>query len=465
MRDASAEIQRKMEEAGLSSAAIHAFLHQYKKVLLNEAGLIPEDSLIPVEDLPSIAGQPEPGDASALAAQTVLLKLNGGLGTSMGLEKAKSLLRVRGDLTFLDIIVRQYLHLRSNVAPQLALFFMNSFSTSADTAIALRKYPELGDPAKLELMQNRVPKIDVKSLAPIDWPDNPSLEWCPPGHGDLYPSLLGSGLLDQLIAAGKQYLFVSNSDNLGATLDMRLLTFFARSGAPFLMEVTARTAADRKGGHLGRRRSDGRLLLRESAQCPEQDLSAFQDIERHRFFNTNNIWIRLEALQAELNSGNGLLPLPLIRNEKNVDPRDKKTPGVFQLETAMGAAIECFDGAAAIQVPRNRFAPVKTTADLLGVRSDAYELSPEFRLELIPDRNSTPPVIKLDERYKLVDRFEDLVSEGVPSLARCESLTIEGNLKFKPGAVIAGNVKFVNRGETAKTVESGIYENCELTFS
>src|SRR6266446_623574 len=190
MRDASAEIQRKMEEAGLSSAAIHAFLHQYRKVLLNDAGLIPEGSLIPVEDLPSIGGQPEPGDTSALAAQTVLLKLNGGLGTSMGLEKAKSLLRVRGDLTFLDIIVRQYLHLRSSVAPQLALFFMNSFSTSDDTAKALRRYPELGDPRKLELMQNKVPKIDVKSLAPVAWPDNPLLEWCPPGHGDIYPSLL-----------------------------------------------------------------------------------------------------------------------------------------------------------------------------------------------------------------------------------------------------------------------------------
>ena len=100
-------------------------------------------------------------------------------------------------------------------------------------------------------MQNKVPKIDVKSLAPIDWPPNPSLEWCPPGHGDIYPSLLGSELLDELLNEGKNFLFVSNSDNLGATLDLRLLDFFARSGAPFLMEVTARTAADRKGGHLG----------------------------------------------------------------------------------------------------------------------------------------------------------------------------------------------------------------------
>ena len=155
-------------------------------------------------------------------------------------------------------------------------------------------------------------------------------------------------------------------------------------------------------------------MLRESAQCPEEDLAAFQDIERHRYFNTNNLWIRLDALRAELDRGDGLLPLPLIRNEKTIDPRDKSTPKVFQLETAMGAAIECFDGARAIEVQRNRFSPVKTTADLLAVRSDAYELDAEFRLELRPERNGVPPVVKLSDHYKLVDQFEPLVTRGSP---------------------------------------------------
>jgi len=465
MSDATLEIQAKMKEAGLSAAAIQAFLHQYRKLVVDESGLIPESSLAPVEDLPIVAEQPDPGDISTLAAETAVLKLNGGLGTGMGLERAKSLLRVRGDLTFLDVIVRQYLNLRLNIAPRLTLIFMNSFSTSGDTAEALGHYPELGNPENLELMQNKVPKIDVKSLKPAEWPRNPSLEWCPPGHGDIYPSLLGSGMLDRLLASGKRYLFVSNSDNLGATLDMRLLTFFARSGAPFLMEVTARTEADRKGGHLARRKSDGRLLLRESAQCPDQDVGAFQDIKQHRFFNTNNLWIHLNALQAELERGNGLLPLPLIRNEKTIDPRDKTTPKVFQLETAMGAAIECFEGAVAVQVPRSRFAPVKSTADLLSVRSDAYELDPEFRLKLICDRSGTPPNVKLEDRYKLVDQFEKLVFEGVPSLARCRSLTVEGNLKFGRGVVIVGDVKFLNPGGRMKTVSAGIYENREVVFS
>jgi UTP--glucose-1-phosphate uridylyltransferase len=462
MEDTISQITTKMEAAGVSAPAIQAFLYQYRKLEQSEAGLIPEDSIVPVESLPSIEHRPLPSDASKLAAQTVVLKLNGGLGTSMGLEKAKSLLRVRGELTFLDVIVRQFLHLRETVSPKLGLLFMNSFSTSSDTLAALSNYPQLGDAQRLELMQNRVPKIEAKSLAPIEWPQNPSLEWSPPGHGDIYPSLLGSGLFEQFLDAGKRFLFVSNSDNLGATLDLGVLHFFAHSGAPFLMEVTSRTLADRKGGHLARRISDQRLLLRESAQCRTEDLEAFQDIERHRYFNTNNLWIRLDALRTELDRGNGLLPLPLIRNEKTVDPRDKSTPKVFQLETAMGAAIECFESAGAIEVPRSRFSPVKSTADLLGVRSDAYELGAEFRLVLRSERNGVPPIVRLDDHYKLMDQFEELFANSVPSLIRCRSLTIEGKVHFEAGIEVVGDVKFVSRDAHTKSVRAGVYQDCEI---
>jgi len=464
MEDLPSQIRSKMEAAGLSSAALRAFLYQYRKLAGDEAGLIPESSIAPVENLPSIEDETVSGEESELVAQTVFLKLNGGLGTGMGLEKAKSLLRVRDEFTFLDIIARQFLHLRSAAASQLRLVFMNSFSTSGDTRAALARYPELGDPKQLELMQNRVPKIDVKTLAPAEWPQNRSLEWCPPGHGDLYTALLGSGLLERLLNEGKKYLFVSNSDNLGATLDLRLLGFFANSGAPFLMEVTNRTAADRKGGHLARKKADQRLLLRESAQCPEEDLGDFQNIERHRYFNTNNLWIRLDALRAVLEEGDGLLPLPLIRNEKTIDPRDKSTPKVYQLETAMGAAIECFDGAGAIEVSRDRFAPVKTTADLLAVRSDAYELDSEFKLVLRPERSDVPPVVNLSDHYKLVDQFETLIAFGVPSLMRCRCLTIEGKMIFEPGVEIVGEVKFVAQGEETKAVPSGTYQDGEVTL-
>src|SRR5262249_55062044 len=152
------------------------------------------------------------------------------------------------------------------------------------------------------------------TFEPAVWPTSPENEWCPPGHGDLYPVLAGSGALDRLLADGVNFLFVSNSDNLGATLDPKLLKWFADSGAPFAMEVTARTPSDRKGGHLALR--DGKLLLRESAQCPDEDMGAFQDITRHRYFNTNNLWLRLDRLAEMLSASGGFLPLPVIQNKK-----------------------------------------------------------------------------------------------------------------------------------------------------
>ncbi|HEY5812193.1 MAG TPA: UTP--glucose-1-phosphate uridylyltransferase, partial [Terrimicrobiaceae bacterium] len=270
---------------------------------------------------------------------------------------------------------------------------------------------------------------------------DPDMEWCPPGHGDLYPAILGSGMLDRLLKEGYLYLFVSNSDNLGATMDPALLQWFASSDMPFLMEVTARTAADRKGGHIAKRASDGQLLLRESAQTSEEDMGFFQDIDRHRYFNTNNLWLRLDRLAEALESNGGLLPLPVIRNEKTVDPRNKKSPKVYQLETAMGAAIECFAGAGAVVVPRTRFAPVKTTSDLLALRSDAYVISPDGRAMLAPERKGIPPEIDLDgDHFKLVDQLDTALAGGVPSLLNCRRLTVRGPVRFSSTDRFEGDV-------------------------
>ena len=460
MGDIECELRAKMSEVG--SAATEAFLFQYRKLEKRETGLIPESAIAPIESLPAAPSSAPQDRINALVGKTVILKLNGGLGTGMGLEQAKSLLRVRGEQTFLDIIVRQYLRLRSEVGQGIELLLMNSFSTSADTREALLRYPELGDPACHELLQNKVPKISADTLRPVAWPANPALEWCPPGHGDIYPALAGSGVLDRLLSGGKQFLFVSNADNLGATLDLAILNYFAESGAPFLMEVTRRTAADRKGGHLARRRETGRLLLRESAQCPEEDMAVFQDIDRYRFFNTNNLWIRLEALKEAITENHGFIPLPLIQNQKTVDPRDKKSPKVYQLETAMGAAIESFADAQALEVRRDRFAPVKTTADLLAVRSDAYVLDDRFRLHLLPERHGQPPIISLSNEYKLVDALEELVRDEVPSLRACRSLKIAGLWRFEPGVIIRGNVAFRNPTNERKTISAGVYADRSL---
>ncbi|HEY5812810.1 MAG TPA: UTP--glucose-1-phosphate uridylyltransferase [Terrimicrobiaceae bacterium] len=441
MNSSFTPFREKMQSAGLSKAAIAAFERSFSLLARNESGLIPESSIAPIEELPNYEQISQGGIDAGLLAKTVMLKLNGGLGTGMGLEKAKSLLPVRDGHTFLDLIVHQVLAARKQTGAKLRFLLMNSFSTSDDTRAHLARYPELGDPADLELLQNKVPKIAVDTLTPIEWSPDPDMEWCPPGHGDLYPAILGSGMLDRLLKEGYLYLFVSNSDNLGATMDPALLQWFASSDMPFLMEVTARTAADRKGGHIAKRASDGQLLLRESAQTSEEDMGFFQDIDRHRYFNTNNLWLRLDRLAEALESNGGLLPLPVIRNEKTVDPRNKKSPKVYQLETAMGAAIECFAGAGAVVVPRTRFAPVKTTSDLLALRSDAYVISPDGRAMLAPERKGIPPEIDLDgDHFKLVDQLDTALAGGVPSLLNCRRLTVRGPVRFSSADRFEGDV-------------------------
>ena len=171
-------------------------------------------------------------------------------------------------------------------------------------------------------------------------------------------------------------------------------------------------------------------------------MEAFQDVSRHRYFNCNTLWVSLPALKKQLADGGGVLELPMIVNRKTVDPTDSSSPAVIQLETAMGAAIDVFEGAAAVRVPRSRFVPVKTSADLLALRSDAYVMAPGPRVELAPERNGTPPVIELDSKhYKLVPDLERHFPGGTPSLVACDRLTIEGDVSFGSGVVVRGSVR------------------------
>lgn len=449
----------KMREAGLPASAVASFDRAWRQAASGTSGLMPETSLEPADGIPDLAGiEPAAPDAS-LIDRLCVIKLNGGLGTGMGLDRAKSLMMVKDGMNFLDFIARQILHLRSSHGTRGPRFLlMDSFSTSADTLAHLERYPDLSRGAALEFLQNKVPKILTGTLEPVSWPADPAMEWCPPGHGDIYPALSGSGLLDQLAGQGIEYLFVSNSDNLGATVDPVLLGHFASSRLSFLMEVAERTPSDRKGGHLARRRSDGRLVLREVAQCPDEDSEAFQDIRRHRFFNTNNLWLRVSDLRSALSEHGGALPLPLIVNAKTVDPRDARSPEVLQLESAMGAAIECFPRAGAVLVPRTRFAPVKTTGDLLALRSDAYVVTSDHRLELAPERGGTPPEVVLDASHcKLVAGLERVFPSGAPSLRSCTRIAVKGPWVFEAGVVCEGEVEFVNDSALPATVRPGIY--------
>jgi UTP--glucose-1-phosphate uridylyltransferase len=433
---------QKMRDNGVSDVGMATFAHYFELLRAGDAGQLAESEIQPVAELPDADALPEDAEGAREALQrTVVIKLNGGLGTSMGMTAPKSLLEVKDGLTFLDVVVRQILDLRARTGARLPLVLMNSFATRAPSLRALAAYPELGvDGIPGDFVQSKVPKLRAGDLAPVDWPDDPAFEWAPPGHGDLYPSLLGSGLLEALLDAGYAYAFVANVDNLGAVMDERILAWFAREEVTFAMEVADRTPADRKGGHLARRAASGGLVLREVAQTPAADLGAFQDIARHRFFNTNTLWVDLRALAAVLRERGGVLGLPMIINRKTVDPSDPDSPPVLQLETAMGAAIDVVDGARAIRVARERFAPVKTTNDLLALRSDAYELHADGRIVLAGARGRAP-LVDLDPRYyKLVRDFDARFAAGAPSLVECASLTIRGDVTFGAGVVVRGEV-------------------------
>ncbi|MDR1305459.1 MAG: UTP--glucose-1-phosphate uridylyltransferase [Verrucomicrobiales bacterium] len=466
--DALETIELKMRQAGLRSAAVHSFRQNYLSLVSGETGLIPEAAIRPVDRLPRLEDLPvtvSDGRATELIARTAVIKLNGGLGTSMGLDRPKSIISVKDGLNFLDFTARQILYLREKYRAPLRLLLLNSFNTSRDSMEHLRRYPSLAADLPVEFLQSKAPKLRADTLLPVTWPANPELEWCPPGHGDLYPTLLDSGRLDELARRGVDYLFVSNADNLGANLDLGLLDWFAAQQLPFLMEVAERTPSDKKGGHLARAADGDGLLLRESAQCPADDAAAFQDVTRHRFFNTNNIWLNVSALRRQLDANGGILPLPLIRNVKTVDPRDRQSPKVYQLETAMGAAIQLFAGAGALVVPRRRFAPVKTTADLLALRSDAYVINEDFTLSLAAARRGLPPKIELDDaHYKIMAQFEVAFGEHVPSLAAAEKLTVSGPVLCGENVTVSGSVEVVNAAADRKLWPAGNYHHQRVTL-
>jgi UTP--glucose-1-phosphate uridylyltransferase len=429
----------KMRREGLPKVAIDTFAHYEERLRRGEQGTLPEAELEPLTDVPSWDELPD-SDGSALG-QVVVLKLNGGLGTSMGMTKAKSLLEVKEGHTFLDVIARQVLHLRSQHDAAIPLLLMNSFATRDDSLAALETYPELEiEGMPLDFVQGKVPKLLADSLEPVSWPADPTLEWAPPGHGDVFISLATSGMLTTLLEREYEYLFLSNSDNLGAVLEPRILDWFAREQLPFLSEVVDRTEGDRKGGHLARRRNGGGLVLRETAQVPDEDREAFEDVERHRFFNCNNIWVNLRALERTLAERDGVLGLPMIVNRKTVDPTDPSSPEVVQLETAMGAAIGVFEGAGAVHVPRSRFAPVKSTSHLLVVRSDAYELANDWTVKLAAEREAAP-LVELSDEFKLLRDFEERFPAGPPSLVEAERLEVEGDVRFGAGVVVRGRVR------------------------
>lgn len=452
----------KMHQAQLPPGLVASFEYYYQQMLEGQTGYIYDHEIKPVTNktLPHSETLSEFGAVGReLMPQVIHIVLNGGLGTSMGLLGPKSLLKVKNGMSFFEIALSHAEQQGINMA------FMNSFNTERQTLNALKKRDTQ---IKLfHFMQNKFPKVNQADFKPVHYPKNAALEWNPPGHGDIYVSMHASGILDKLLANNIKYAFISNVDNLRATIEPDILGYFAACDLPFMMEVATKTASDVKGGHLARYKNDNSLLLRELAQCPADNQADFFDLEKYPLFNTNNIWLNLQFLRDYISKRN-FIPLPMIINHKTVDYRDSASHKIYQIESAMGAAISIFEGASAILVPRARLLAVKTCNDLLAVRSDCYKMSSKNEIYMLPERlqnfGGRHPKVDLDQRYfSKIDEFEKRFAE-IPSLLNCESLTVKGDFFFKTNVRIQDHATLINTTGKPVVIESGTVLKGENVF-
>ncbi len=455
MKEQIEAIKKQMQEAGISDSVIQEFLRRVQEakkgskgnlsnVSWDDVGDLEEQDIVPLEKIKrqshfSVSEHSSTQSSKAFLASLAVIKLNGGLGTSMGLTKAKSLIPIRDGKNFLDIICLQTLAFRKKYSVSLPVFFMNSFATQEDTVKVeslARMNAEIEESLGSVFLQNQVPRLYQNNFFPLEVENFSQEAWCPPGHGDVFFALKNTGLLNKLLRLGYETVFISNSDNLGAVVEPSILEYMQKEKLDWISEVTQKTLADKKGGVLFRRKNQKQkkaIDLLEIAQVPKENQKDFQDLSRFSFFNVNNLWVNLKALDNKLERNS--LHLALIQNQKTIQTRK-----VLQLETAMGSGISCFEKSRIILVPRIRFSPVKTCADLLIRRSDACYLDPKT-YSFFPVDEKIVPSINLSSNYSTLPSFDKLFSI-IPSVKRLVSLDIEGALYFDIPVILEGRVHF-----------------------
>eukprot|EP01119_Soliformovum_irregulare_P002224 TRINITY_DN12510_c0_g1_i1.p1 TRINITY_DN12510_c0_g1~~TRINITY_DN12510_c0_g1_i1.p1 ORF type:complete len:512 (-),score=180.88 TRINITY_DN12510_c0_g1_i1:170-1564(-) len=407
-----------------------------------------EDLVVPYADLKTC----DAPRVKALASKLVVLKLNGGLGTTMGCTGPKSVIEVRSEQSFLDLTVQQIKELNMANGSDVPLILMNSFNTHDDTLKVINKYAGITNAKILTFNQSRYPRILKDSLLPMSKEaDGDKEHWYPPGHGDVYRAFANSGLLDTLIAQGKEYVFISNIDNLGATVDFNMLSYMDENKVDFVMEVTDKTRADVKGGTLIE--YEGKAKLFEIAQCPPSKVDEFKSIKKFKIFNTNNLWVSLKSMK-ELVEQDRMTDTDVIVNNKKVQGKD-----VIQLETACGAAVEFFNNARGINVPRSRFLPVKSTSDLFVCQSNLYQLN-QGTLVMSPKRPyPSVPLVNLGEQFKKVSDFQSRIKSS-PDVLELDQLTVSGDVYIGAHCTFRGTVIIVaNHGNRIDIPDGSILEN------
>jgi len=391
-----------------------------------------------------------------LLRKIAIVKLNGGLGTSMGCCGPKSMLRVRGEDSFLSLIVKQIKNLNDTYNVDIPFCLMNSLNTDDDTKGELSRIDE--DITLEHFMQSTYPRLQPNTFEPLrtgEYSKENAKFWYPPGHGDLYFALKRSGVLRRLKDRGIEYLFVSNVDNLGATMDLRILNHIVDHRIDFLMEVTKKTLLDVKGGTVVC--YEDQLMLLEAAQVEEQYMDQFQSIDKFKVFNTNNIWLSVDALQQTKH-----IDLPVIFNKKKID----NLIDVVQLETAMGAALNSFPNSNVLCVPRSRFIPVKKTSDLFLLRSNLYNIDRSTGSVSRRDPSKQLPIIRFSpQEYQHLKDFESRFPSGIPDISRLSDLSIRGNIVMNGDCVLQGKLLFDNQRNNKLLLEDQLFIDKDYIYT
>eukprot|EP00903_Cladosiphon_okamuranus_P017554 g16168.t1 len=413
----------------------------------------PPEAVVQATDIP-----PCPKDQALrheLLDKMVILKLNGGLGTSMGCTWPKSAIEVRNDLSFLDLTVRQVEYLNSMYGVDVPLVLLDSFKTHETTAKIIRKY-RMHNLTIHTFMQSCHPRIIKDTLQPMPsgpFGESPPSEWYPPGHGDVYYSLYASGLLENLINQGKEYIFISNVDNLGATVDLDMLYHIFDQEAEFAVEAIERTRADLSGGLVVG--YGGKPKVVELSTVPTERRDQF--VKKFNLFNTNNIWANLRALQR-------LVAKEEMELEVNVRERQVNGMKTIQLETCGASAIQCFDKVMAIVVNRARYLPVKSTSDLMLVQSNLYGVR-HGSLVMSADRpDGSTPLIKLGREFTSVEDYLRRIPHGVPTITQLDHLTVAGDVMFGENVTLKGTVIIVaNEGSVIMIPDGTVLRDSVVT--
>ena len=449
------EFKTTVEPLGLSDEAQSEFLHLFARFKQSRKHAIEWNAIQPPDPSRLVSYEaltvPDETQIAEALSRLAVCKLNGGLGTSMGCTGPKSSIAVKNGLSFLDLILLQLEHIGKTENVNIPLLLMNSFHTHQET-LKLLEGRKTSFPIEC-FQQNRFLRIDKDTDQPLD----PNLlgedAWYPPGHGDIYSCLKDQGLIDRLLIEGKEILFVSNADNLGAVSDPMIAHYMLKNDIPFVMEMTPKTLADIKGGTLYED-LEGKLHLLELAQVPQQHVDEFCSTRKFTVFNTNNIWIHLRHLKKRMEQGP--MNLTPIVNEKQVVGRP-----VVQLETAIGAGLESFDDAKGLVVGRDRFLPVKNTSDLMLIQSGLFVFENGRMIRNPTHNQKTLPLVDWKAPFSDLEEFQKRVPV-IPDMRELESLEMEGDVTFEGEVSLKGRVTLVGNEKPVRIPSGTCLENRQI---